>query len=235
MKLWLIIKKLFDQPDIHLLYITAQVPSSSPALLFLRSSPRALLERFVGSNNAIHAPEWTRWETSSLEFQQPKRTFAALFVRFAELDENQSIVGLAFLNSLRSWPSICPQPGLSYQMAQWARSITVSQFHKAFICVWISYDLYPQLGSELAMDRFRPATPNTLSEPPKYIRPKKRRPTPYPYHDPKPSPSRSTSKNLKVPSTIKLEAETPREPLQPITVSIYFITSMCGESIIARY
>ena len=67
------------------------MPPATPGLFF-QSSPRAILDRFVGPNDAIHAPEWAQWEEISLEFQQPKRTFAALFMHFAASDDNQRIV-----------------------------------------------------------------------------------------------------------------------------------------------
>lgn len=93
------------QPPTYSLYISARVPSSTPTLLFLRKSPRALLERFTGFNNALDAPEWTRWDKPTLEFQQPKATFAAIFIRMAGWNENKD------------------EPGLPYIMAQWARSV----------------------------------------------------------------------------------------------------------------
>jgi hypothetical protein len=57
--------------------------------LFLSQSPRAILEYFVGSHDAINAPEWTCWARPTLEFQQPKATFVALFIRMAEWDSNK--------------------------------------------------------------------------------------------------------------------------------------------------
>jgi hypothetical protein len=50
------------------------------------------LERFVGPNKVIHAPEWTRWKETSRQFQQPKTSFATLFVRIAGWKENRHIV-----------------------------------------------------------------------------------------------------------------------------------------------
>jgi hypothetical protein len=75
----------------YTLYITASVSFRSRRL-FLRTSPQAILEQFFGSSEAIDAPEWTRWGKPTLEFQQPKATFAALFLRMADWTENQNQV-----------------------------------------------------------------------------------------------------------------------------------------------
>jgi hypothetical protein len=82
----------FRQPDNYWLYITACQPLASLAPLFCRKSPRVVLEHFVGSNKALNAPEWTSWSRPMLEFQQPKATFAALFVRMATWDANMATV-----------------------------------------------------------------------------------------------------------------------------------------------
>jgi hypothetical protein len=76
------------------LYITACASPGSHMGPFRRQSPQAILERFVGSHNAIDAPEWTRWTQSTLEFQQPKATFIELFIRMAEWDNNKRQVRL---------------------------------------------------------------------------------------------------------------------------------------------
>jgi hypothetical protein len=81
----------FVQQSQYTLYITASVSFRSQRL-FLRTSPQAILEQFSGSSEAIDAPEWTRWGRPTLEFQQPKATFAALFLRMADWTENQSQV-----------------------------------------------------------------------------------------------------------------------------------------------
>jgi hypothetical protein len=60
----------------------------------LRKSPQAILERFVGSSEALDAPEWTRWIQPTLEFQQPKATFVTLFIQMAQWDENKNEVQL---------------------------------------------------------------------------------------------------------------------------------------------
>jgi len=57
--------------------------------MLLWQSPRAILEKYVGFNNDRDAPEWTHWAQSTREFQQPKASFADLFVRMAVWDENK--------------------------------------------------------------------------------------------------------------------------------------------------
>jgi hypothetical protein len=95
------IKNSFDQSSNgYTLYLIAQVPPHIPAILFHQSSPRVILESYVGPNNTLHAPEWTRWAKPTLEFQQPKRTFAALFLRFAALKENTDVVRLTISDSV---------------------------------------------------------------------------------------------------------------------------------------
>lgn len=76
----------------HCLYITAHASPGSCTLIFMLNSPRALLDRFVGSSHAVDAPEWTQWTTPIRVFQQPKMTFAALFVRMATWDLNRDQV-----------------------------------------------------------------------------------------------------------------------------------------------
>ena len=55
-------------------------------------SPRAVLEIFVGSKHALDAPEWTQWTRPSLQFQQPRALFAALFAWMALWDVNRDDV-----------------------------------------------------------------------------------------------------------------------------------------------
>lgn len=88
----------FCQPGVHSLHLTAYVSAACPAILFVRKSPRVVLECFVGSNRAIHAPEWTRWKETSRQFQQPKTNFATLFVRIAGWNESRHIVRRRFQN-----------------------------------------------------------------------------------------------------------------------------------------
>lgn len=79
----------------YTLYITATTsPHCSRTIHLLRKSPRAFLDRFTGSNKALDAPEWTSWTEKHLEFQQPKRNFAALFARMATWDLNMNMVCL---------------------------------------------------------------------------------------------------------------------------------------------
>lgn len=78
----------------YMLYITACASPDSHMGPFLSQSPQAVLERFIGSRDAIDAPEWTRWTRSTLEFQQPKATFIELFIRMAEWDNNKKQVRL---------------------------------------------------------------------------------------------------------------------------------------------
>ena len=86
----------------YTLYVTARVSPASEATLFLRKSPRAVLERFVGPNTALDAPEWTQWTHSTLEFQQPKATFVSLFTKMATWDENVEMVRHSSLQSSNS-------------------------------------------------------------------------------------------------------------------------------------
>jgi hypothetical protein len=79
---------IFEDPDTHTLYITARIPHGAKSHLLLRQSPRAVLERFVGSSSDRIAPDWTRWPHPAVEFQQPKANFANLFVHMAMWEEN---------------------------------------------------------------------------------------------------------------------------------------------------
>lgn len=51
-----------------------------------------MLEIFEGSKHAIDAPEWTQWTRPTLQFQQPRASFAALFGRMALWDVNRDDV-----------------------------------------------------------------------------------------------------------------------------------------------
>ena len=52
---------LFADPPMYTLYITASLSPETCALLFLRKSPHAILDQFVGFKEDGHAPEWTCW------------------------------------------------------------------------------------------------------------------------------------------------------------------------------
>jgi hypothetical protein len=86
-----------NKSRIYTLYIIARAPLSTGTFLFPHKSPRAILERFIGSGDAVNAPEWTRWTGATLEFQQPKVTFAALFICMSNWDENRNQVRLLTL------------------------------------------------------------------------------------------------------------------------------------------
>ena len=62
-------------------------------------SPLAVLEVFEGSKHALNAPEWTQWNCPTLQFQQPRASFAALFARMAQWDVNQDNVSILYLDS----------------------------------------------------------------------------------------------------------------------------------------
>jgi hypothetical protein len=51
-----------------------------------------VLEEFHGAKGAIDAPDWTAWESPRLEFQQPRASFAVLFLQMATWEVNQSRV-----------------------------------------------------------------------------------------------------------------------------------------------
>lgn len=65
-------------------------------------SPLAVLEVFEGSKYALNAPEWTQWNRSTLQFQQPRASFAALFARMAQWDVNRDVSILYFDSQRRS-------------------------------------------------------------------------------------------------------------------------------------
>lgn len=72
------------QPDIYTLYLTAIAPARTGFDEPNSTSPRVILERFVGSKHAIDAPDWTQWAARTTQtFQQPRATFLVLFTRIA--------------------------------------------------------------------------------------------------------------------------------------------------------
>ena len=78
-------------------YINAVASPQSKTNLFLRTSPRAILEWFTGSNTAIDAPDWPSWDRKTWEFQQPELNFASLFMQMASWEANQNQVSFAQL------------------------------------------------------------------------------------------------------------------------------------------
>jgi hypothetical protein len=50
---------------------------------FLRQSPLAILDRYVGYVNEHGAPEWVRREQSSVIFRHQASPFAKLFIQLA--------------------------------------------------------------------------------------------------------------------------------------------------------
>lgn len=56
------------------------------------TSPCAILDRYIGSNKAADAPEWTNWPRRVEKFQQPRATFGVLFTRLALKKENRDQV-----------------------------------------------------------------------------------------------------------------------------------------------
>jgi hypothetical protein len=81
--------RILERLTTYTLYIKAIASPQSQTNLILRTSPRAILERFTGSNTALNAPDWTSWKRKACEFQQPKLNFASLFVRMADWEENR--------------------------------------------------------------------------------------------------------------------------------------------------
>lgn len=90
----------FHQPDVYTLYVTAVAPGPTGSGQLGTTSPRAILEQFAGSNLAIDAPEWTQLPQPTLEFQQPRASFARLFFRMLMWDVNKFQV--------RQWSLLIP-------------------------------------------------------------------------------------------------------------------------------
>jgi hypothetical protein len=63
---------IFEDPDTHILYITASATNESIPI-FHRTSPTAILDHFVGDMRDIAAPE--------LQFHQPRSSIADIFAR----------------------------------------------------------------------------------------------------------------------------------------------------------
>lgn len=82
----------FAQPDLYTLYLTAVAPPRTRSSQRSSTSPRATLDRFLGSKSAIDAPEWAQWTASTTTFQQPRASFATLFTRMAMWPVNASEV-----------------------------------------------------------------------------------------------------------------------------------------------
>lgn len=117
----------FAQPDVWTLYVTATAPSRTGSGQAAIVSPRAILERYVGSKEAIDAPEWTQWTCAIEEFQQPRASFGVLFTRMAFWKVNRD-----YVSPFSCLPNATPvysqpfQPQLALDMVKWARRISVS-------------------------------------------------------------------------------------------------------------
>ncbi|KAF7976662.1 hypothetical protein HWV62_6001 [Athelia sp. TMB] len=97
------------QPDTWTLYLTATAPARTGSAQTATTSPCAILEQYIGSKDAIDAPEWMQWDRSTEEFQQPRAAFAVLFTRMAFTKVNRDQV----------------HPLLALNMVKWARSIAM--------------------------------------------------------------------------------------------------------------
>lgn len=84
-----------NTPIQYTLYIKVVSPRTPDAPRSI--SPLAVLEIFEGSKNALNAPEWTQWNRPTLQFQQPRASFAALFARMASWDVNRNEVTITLL------------------------------------------------------------------------------------------------------------------------------------------
>lgn len=82
----------FEQPEIWTLYLTATAPARTGSEQVATTSPRAILERYIGSNTAVDAPEWTLWTRSVEKLQQPRAAFGVLFTRMALWKDNRDQV-----------------------------------------------------------------------------------------------------------------------------------------------
>lgn len=52
-----------------------------------------MLEEFIGDNQSLCAPQWTRWDTNRVEvFEQPIDSFLCLFLRMSTWSINASQV-----------------------------------------------------------------------------------------------------------------------------------------------
>ncbi|KAF8057435.1 hypothetical protein FPV67DRAFT_1677229 [Lyophyllum atratum] len=86
---------IFTESDTYRLYLTGTICDSLLVETPLRTSPRAVLDHYVGSSDDLSAPEWTRWNDDILEFCQPRDTFIALFARMALWKHNLNEIGLS--------------------------------------------------------------------------------------------------------------------------------------------
>ena len=67
----------------YVLQLTADASATTGHCL-QTSSPRISLEDFIGNNQSLCAPQWTRWDPLQVEaFQQPMTTFLFLFLEMA--------------------------------------------------------------------------------------------------------------------------------------------------------
>jgi hypothetical protein len=149
----------FKQPDTHSLFVTARAAPGAENSMLLYISPRALLERFVGSSQALDAPAWTAWTQPSLEFEQLRATFTELFVRMADWEINKiQVRSLSDMNSKYILNLSC-QPGLSYSMIQWARSVMVTL---NYVSIHFLFDFVTQIRYEAPAHIFQPVTPRNI-------------------------------------------------------------------------
>jgi hypothetical protein len=70
----------FLDPPTHTLYISARTPNGAQ---FLRQSPLAILDHYIGDVKAQNAPEWVRCQRSSVVFRYRAASFAKLFIQLA--------------------------------------------------------------------------------------------------------------------------------------------------------
>ncbi|GLB45298.1 hypothetical protein LshimejAT787_2100580 [Lyophyllum shimeji] len=94
---------IFTESDTSRLYLSATILGNLSVDTPFQTSPRAILDLFVGSPDEPSAPDWVRSERDVFEFRQPRDTLIALFSRMALWQDNLNEAGLS--SAVFDWAS----------------------------------------------------------------------------------------------------------------------------------
>ena len=85
-------RRLFEDRNEHMLTLCLRVPPSSGFLVYYIHSPVVVIDRFIGDEDDIHAPEWLRTQRLERRFWQQRSLMLDLLLYFAaDLPENRQL------------------------------------------------------------------------------------------------------------------------------------------------
>ena len=88
----MLVRRLFEDRNEHTLTLCLRVPPSSGFLAYYIHSPVVAIDRFIGDEDDIHAPEWLQSQRLERRFWQQRSLMLDLLLYFAtDLPENRRL------------------------------------------------------------------------------------------------------------------------------------------------